>query len=119
MPWSERAEVPVVQGRQLGLVHTLDDGQDPRIDESNVGVVIAVAEGSDAGVVNGLKVLDAVRARLDIVEEGHENAGMQAGVNPVVHLHEHRRRDDQRLLGFFDEPPGGNVISVASVERSV
>lgn len=115
----ERTEVSVVQGCQLGLVQALHDGQDRRVDEANVGIVIAVAERPDAGVIRSLKVFDAIRARLDVVEQGHKDTWMQAGVNPVVHFDEYRRRDYQRFLGFFDEPPARSVIGVASVERRV
>lgn len=119
MAWPECAEMSVVEARELGFFQTLHDGQDRRIDEPNVGIVIPVAERPNTGVVRGLKVFDAVRARLDVVEEGDKNTGMQPSVNPVIHFDEHRRRDDQPLLGFFDEPPACSVVGVASVERRV
>jgi hypothetical protein len=55
----------------------------------------------------------------DVVEEGHEHAGMEALVDPIVDLHQHGGGDDQGLLGFLDEAPARRVVGIASVERGV
>lgn len=66
-----------------------------------------------------MEVFDAVRARIDVVKKRHENTGMKPRMDPVVHLDKHRGRDDQRLLGLFDEPAACLVVGIAPIERCV
>jgi hypothetical protein len=106
--------VALVERRELGLVPPLDHGQNGRVDESDIRV--SVAELVDSAVVLGFEVVDHIGARGDIVEKCGQHTGVQAGVDPVGDLYQHRGRDDEGLTADFDQPPARNVIRVAPIE---
>ena len=74
----------LVQGRQLGLIEPLHDGQPRSIDEPDVCVSVAVTEAADPVVVALGEILDGIRSGRDITEQCHEHAGMQALPDPIV-----------------------------------
>lgn len=66
-----------------------------------------------------LQFLNPLGAGQDVIQRGHEDARVQAGVDPVVHLDQDRGRDEQGLIDGLDEPSAGRVVGVAPVERCV
>jgi hypothetical protein len=86
VPRTKHAEVPSIERCQLWFAKAFGDRQNRRIDQADVGIRVLVAELSDAPVVLDVKVLHAVRAGINIVEQRNENAWMEALVNPVIHL---------------------------------
>ena len=112
----QRSEVAVVERREFGLTQALDNREDSGVDESDI---VTVADVPNPEVVLGEQVLHPVGSGRHVVEEGEQHSGVQAKVDPVVDLHEHRRRDDARLLALFDQRSAGGMIGVATIERRV
>ena len=119
MTGTEGAEMTVVEGRKLRLAESLDDGQDGGVDQAYVSIGVSVTHFSDAPVILGLKIFNEVRTGDEVVQERHQHPRVQASVNPVVQLHEHRRRDDERLVCLFDEHPAAKMVGVGAVQRRV
>jgi len=86
VPRTKHAEVPSIERYQLWFAKAFGDRQNRRIDQADVGIRVLVTELSDAPVVLDVKVLHAVRAGIDIVEQRNENTWVEALVNPVIHL---------------------------------
>ena len=76
--------MPLVERRQFRLVQPLNDREHRGIDESDIGIAVPVAEGTDAAIVSRLQVLNPVRACLDVVEERYQHAGMEPGVTARI-----------------------------------
>jgi hypothetical protein len=106
----------MVEAGQFRFVETLDDRQNSRVDESDVGIGVAITDLSDSYVVGGFQVLDRICPLLDVTEEGNESPGVETLVDPVVHFDEDRRRDDKRLIGRLDQRPTGGVVCIRAVE---
>ena len=119
MPRAEDVEVPTIQRAELRLIEALDDREDRCVHEPYVGIGVAIADPPDARVVFNVQFLNLVCARDDVVEESDEHTGMQAPMDPVIHLDEHRSGDDERLVGPLDEGAARRMIRVATVQRSV
>ena len=109
----------LVQGSQLGLVEPLDDGEDRRIDEPNVGIGVLITDFADASIILGLEVLDAIGAGDDIVEKDEEDSGVKPGAYKPVYLRKDRRRDHERLDRVLQETKTPPMIGIGSVERRV
>lgn len=71
----QKTDVPAIQGGQLGLVESLDDGKDRRVDEPDVRIRGASAELPDPRVVRCFKVRYDPRPRFDIAEQGDLRPG--------------------------------------------
>ena len=108
-----------VQRGELRLPEALDESKDGRVDEPHIGICIAIAKLAHAGVVGWLEIGDSIGARLNVGEEGDQGARRQALVDPVVDLHENRRRDHDGLICPFDQVPACRVILVRAIERRV
>jgi len=119
MAGAQNLEVTVVEGGQLGFIKPLDNCKNGRINEPHIGVGVAVAQLTDTYVVLVTQLLDAIGATGNIIQEGHQNAGVAANVNPVVHFHQYGRWNDQRLSRFFKETAADYVIGVAPVKGSI
>jgi hypothetical protein len=119
MPGPQGAEVTVVQSGYLGFIEALHDRKDGGVDEPHAGIGVTVTQFTHTGVVLGVQFLNAIGASNDIVQESHQNAGVEANVNPVVHFHQHGRWNDQRLSSFFKETAADYVIGVAPVKGSI
>jgi hypothetical protein len=61
---SEHAEVASIQCRKLGLPKSLSDGQHYRVDETNVGVGILVAQLACTPIVLRPQILHSIRTRV-------------------------------------------------------
>jgi len=116
---AQQPKVAPVQRGQLGLVEALDDGQDSRVHEANVGIGIAVAELSDPAVILRQHFLHKVGAFLNVVQEGNQDTRMQPSMDPVVQLDENRCGDDERLCGRLNEMATSAVIGIATIKRGV
>ena len=114
--WAQEREVAAIQRRELGLAQSLDECEHRGVDESDVGVGIAVAQLAHSHVVGRLEVSDPIGAGLDVGQEGDEGTGRQARVDPVVDLHQDRCGDHQWLDRTLDQRTAGFVIPVRSVE---
>ena len=77
MAWTDRSEVPVVEGGQLRLVEALDDRQHRGVDKAHAGVRVPVADLPNARVVRRMEVLHGVRAGLDVGQEREQNARIE------------------------------------------
>ena len=113
------AEVTLVQGGELHFPEPLHHGQNSRIDEPEVGVRVQVGQLAYSPMVVDTQVLDPIRSRCDVVQKCHENADVQALVDPVVHFDEHGRGNDERLARLFDQLPAGCMVLVAAIEGRV
>jgi hypothetical protein len=78
----------LVERGQLRLPEAFDDRKDRGVYKADVSVGIAIAEVSNARGVFGAHVLDQVGSSEDIIEQRDEDAAMEPGMDPVVHLHE-------------------------------
>ena len=92
----------MVQRCQLWLAQPLDDRQDSRVHQTDVGVCIAITDLADPPVVLRLELLHVVGASGDIIKEGHENPSVQPLPYPVVNLDKHRCRHDEYFFGLLD-----------------
>jgi hypothetical protein len=115
----QNVEVAVVEGSQLRLVESLDDGEDSSVHKPHIGVSVPVTQFADASVITGLQFLNSVGANDNVVEEGNKYSRVQAVVHPVVHLHQDRRWDDQRLIRFLNEPAADRVIRIIPIEGGI
>ena len=105
----------VVQGGELRFVQPLDDGEDACVHKPNIGVSVPVTDFADTPIIVGLQGFDMVRSVGNIVQQSDENTRVQANVHPIVYLYQHRRRDDQGLIGLFNQLATGGVIRIAPV----
>jgi hypothetical protein len=119
MTRAQHSEVPVVESRELGLVQSLDDGQDGGVDKSHVRVRITVANFADADVVGTGDVFHPVSAGQHVVKEGDHHTGVQLCVDQVIQLWQHWRRDDQLFLGLVQQGAAGLVAGVAAVQDGI
>ena len=78
-------------------------------------VCVAAAQLPDARVVGALKVLDRVRAVLDVGQERDQSRGVQTLLDQGVDLDQHRGRDQQGLVGGLDQRPADGVMLVGAV----
>lgn len=119
MARTNRAEVPLIERRELGLAETLDDREHPGVDETEVGIGMPLAQLAHASVILGQELFDDVGTCCDVVEEGDQDAGMKPDVDPVVHLHQHWSRNDDGLRCGLYEALAGAVVGVAAVQRRI
>ena len=68
MGWPQHAKVPVVKGCQFRFPKTLDDGEHGRIDETDCGVCVPIADDTNASKVSREQIFDLIGARLNIFE---------------------------------------------------
>jgi hypothetical protein len=87
--WTEEPEVALVQRSQLGLVQPLDQRQHGRVHKADIGVGVAVAQLTNPAIVLRLQICNDLGSVHDVVEERHQHASVQPGMDPVVHLDEH------------------------------
>jgi hypothetical protein len=59
----------VVQRGEFALSESLDHGEHGRIDESDIGVGVAITELANAAMVVGLERLDAVSPGEHVIQE--------------------------------------------------
>jgi hypothetical protein len=119
MAGPEEAEVAVIQSGQLGFVETFYDGKYCSVHEPYVGVPVTVTDLTNALVILGLQFLDAKGASDNVVQEGRQYALMQADMDPVVHLHQDRRRYNERFVRCLYELAARGVVGIAPVEGGV
>lgn len=74
MPWSEHAEVPVVERRQLRLAKPFDDREDGGVDEADVGIGVAITQLTDSPVVLRQQILDVKDPVRNVVQQGDHDA---------------------------------------------
>ena len=119
VPGTENREVAAVECCQLRLVESLDDRQNRRVDEADVRVGVPVAQLGNPTIVGRVGVDDLICAIVDVREQGHEHSRVQASVDQVVDLDQHRSRDQEGLSRFLDQLPASSVVVVAAIERRV
>ena len=95
MSGPEGPEMPLVECRDLWLVQPFHYCEDGSVNESDVRVVIPVAELPNAAVVSGFEIFNAIGTRFDVIQEGHKHSRVHARMNQVVDLDENRCRDDE------------------------
>ena len=98
MAWTQHPEVSAVQGGKLRFVEALHDSQNGGIHEPDVRVCIPIAQLANAPIVLGQEIFDDVCALSKVVQERDEDTWMETYMNPVIDLHQDRRRHDQRLV---------------------
>jgi hypothetical protein len=59
----------VVQSSEFALGESLDHGEHGRIDESDIGIGVAIAELANTAMVVGLERLDAVSPGKHVIQE--------------------------------------------------
>lgn len=108
-----------IEGGELRLVQSLDDGQNRRVDESDVGIRVTFANLPNSPVITREQLLDPKRAPGDIVEEFDEDTGVQPFPDPVIHLDQHRRGDHQILARPLDQAATRTVMGISPVQGSI
>ena len=119
MARTHHVEVPMIETGQLSFAQPLGDGEDRRIDESDIRIGVSIAQLPNSGVIGGLKIFDRIRAVLDVGNERDEDAGVEALVDPVVDLPQDRGRNHAHLVGRLDQRPASAVIRVCPVEGGI
>jgi hypothetical protein len=89
----------MIQTGELGLVQTLDDRQDRRVDKADIGIRVAITDFPDSPVVRRNEVLYPIGTVLDVCKKGDQRARLEPLVDPVVNLHQHRGRNHERFNG--------------------
>lgn len=101
MARTQNAEVTAIQGCELCLLEPFDYREDRRVDETDVGVLVAIAEVPDAVEVAGEKAFDPIGALDDIFQEVDPDLRMRALVNEVVNFRENGQGDDEFLVAHL------------------
>jgi hypothetical protein len=97
MSRTDRAEVAVVEGRELSLAKTLDYGYHSGIDEPEPEISVTADKVTDSDVIERHKVDDGDRTSFDVGEEFGERLRPEPGARQPVELDEYRSRHQQLL----------------------
>ncbi len=119
MSGPQNGEVPAVQSSQLRFIEALNNRQNRSVYKPHVGVGIPVAQLPHPQVIVGEQVFNAVGAAANVFQERHQDARMQANMNPVVHLHQYGRWNHQGVVSFFNQVAASGVFSIAPAKSSV
>jgi hypothetical protein len=111
--------VAPVECREFRLAKTLGNGEHGGVDEADVCVGILIAEFANTAIVLRTEVDYLVRAGIHIVQQCDKHARVQALVNPVVHLNQDRRRNDERFVRRLNELSAATVRGIIAVKRGV
>jgi hypothetical protein len=90
MTRSKSGEVSTVERCELWFTESLGDRQHRGIDQADIRIRILVAQVAGASVIVESQVFHTVSTRVDVIQQGNENAGVQTLVNPVIHLYENK-----------------------------
>lgn len=115
----EHGEVAAVESGQLGLIESLHDSHHCRIDEPDVGIRVAVADGANPAVVSRDQILNEISAILNVVEERHECRGLEPPADLVIDLHEDRCWDQDRLDRRLDQVAAGAMVGIRTIKARV
>lgn len=116
MTWSQNAEVAVIERGELRFVKPFDDREHGRVDEADVRVGVSIADLGHSPVIALIEVDDGVRAAFDVPKQGDKHSGVEGSLNQVVDLDQNGRRNQQRLIGLFDQEPAAGVVVVTPIE---
>jgi hypothetical protein len=119
MPRPHHSEMSAIQSGQLRLAKSLQNRNDGRVHEADVGVGVLIAELTHPPIVGDIQILNLVRTFINVVEQGEQDAGMQALVDPVVHFNEDGGRYHQALTSVVDESTAGSVSGIITIEGCV
>lgn len=101
------AEVTVIERGHLRFIEALDNGEHGGIHEPDIGASITIAQLANPPIVLCQHPFHQVRAGNNVVQECDEHPRMEPGMNPLIHFHEHGRRNDQRFIRRFEELTAG------------
>ncbi len=85
----------MVESGQLGFIEPFNNRQNCGVHKPHIGVGVAVANLSHTLVIGWEEILNAVSTAANVVQESHQDTWMKASVDPIVHLNEHGRWNDE------------------------
>jgi hypothetical protein len=100
---AEHAEVVVVNGRELGFVEALDDGEDGGVYEADGTVSILVDELARAGIVSIFEIYDGKNASENPIQECNGRRGTKVTCHPPLQLDKHRSGKHPQLATILDQ----------------
>ena len=110
-------EVAAVERRDLRLGERLTRDDDGGIDEAKVKRFVRLLQLGGALQLMLVKVVQAVGATDDILDEGLPRSRTVELVQPVVDFDEDRRWDHEVLAGLLDGPHTASMLGIGRVEQ--
>ena len=110
-------EVAAVERRDLRLGERLTRDDDGGIDEAKVKRFVRLLQLGGALQLMLVKVVQAVGATDDILDEGLPRSRTVELVQPVVDFDEDRRWDHEVLAGLLDDPHTASMLGIGRVEQ--
>lgn len=119
MSGPKQTKVAVVESCEFRLIQSLDNRQDRRVNEANIGIRIAFAELTNAKKVLWKKILDDVRTIGDIVKQRDKGSWSHSLLDPIIDFDQNRSGYDKRFSRRFDELSTSVMIGVVLIQRRV
>jgi hypothetical protein len=113
----QHTEMAVVQGCQLRLIETLDDGQNRRVHEADRRVGVASENLANAAVISDEQCLHSVAAILDIVQELNECMRAYMSLEKVIDLDDHWSRDNALFIAHAQKIDALLMMSIAPIKN--
>lgn len=113
---THRAEMSVIERRELWLAEPLRNGQHSTVHEADFEVGVRAHQLGGALVIRCCQVLDHQSASLHLIEDGAE--GFILGVSPeqVIDLDQHGRGNGASLTQVGEQRRAGLVVVVVAIE---
>lgn len=109
--------MPVVQRCQLPFAQSLHNGQHRRVDETDAGVRILLADVRSAGIILGQQVLDEVVASCDVPQEFGQDFRCQPGGHEVSGFVRDGRWDNQPFARSLQQNPRALMVGISPIVR--
>lgn len=109
--------MPLVQRRDLRLAESLGECDHAGVDYADREVGVLALQLEAAAKVRVSRVIGAIRAFEEILQERAPGLGGETLVAPVIELGEDEARHDEVLRGLDEQAGAPLVIRVGSVER--